>query len=131
MNICNLPIYKKAKEIEDLVEALVSSFDTEKNGREKEICKKMINHSKKLSRKIAAAEGGDIYSLRISNALQIRSFARELQAMLHLSAALKLAHKDYITFIINEINSFRKLFLDWVSTFDKTNDVRDDWYFEV
>lgn len=131
MNISHLPIYKKAKEIEDLVEALVSSFDKTKNGKEKEICKKMISHSKKLSRKIAAAEGGDIYSLRISNALQIRSFARELQAILNLSAVLRLAHKDYIDFVINEIDSFRELFLEWVATFDKTNDVRDDWYFEV
>ena len=86
----------------------------------KEIRKKMISHSKKLSQKIAAAEGGDIYSLRISNALQIRSFAKELQTILNLSAVLKLAHQDYIIFIINEIDSFRELFLDWVATFDKT-----------
>ena len=131
MKICHLPIYQKAKEIEDLTEALVSSFDKTKNGREKEIYKKLISHSKKLSRKIAAAEGGDLYSLRISNALQIRNFARELQTMLNLSAALKLAHKDYIVFIIKEVECFRELFLDWVSTFDKTNDVHDDWYFEV
>jgi hypothetical protein len=131
MKICHLPIYKKAKEIEGLTETLVSSFDNNKKGRNKEISKKLISHSKKLSQKIAAAEGGDIYSLRISNALQIRSFAKELQTMLNLSAALKLAHRDYITFIINEVDRFRELFLDWVSTFDKTNDIHDDWYFEV
>ena len=131
MKISHLPIYQKAKEIEELTETLVSSFDSPNQGRNKEISKKLISHSKKLPKKIAAAEGGDIYSLRISNALQIRTFAKELQTMLNLSAALKLAHRDYITFIINEVDRFRELFLDWVSTFDKTNDIHDDWYFEV
>ena len=131
MKICQLPIYKKAINIEEITEALVSSFDKNNYGKEREICNKMILKSKDITQKIFAAEGGDKYSIRIRYALQIKCAAKELQAMLMMCSMLNLAHEDYISFLIEEVNTFRQLFLDWVASFDKANDVYDEWYFEV
>lgn len=131
MKICQLPIYQKAINIEEITEALVSSFDKNDKGQDKEICLEMISKSKDITQKIYAAEGGDKYSLRIKYALQIKCAAKELQSLLMMCAVLGLAHKDYIHFLTEEIDSFRGLFLDWVASFDKTNDVYDEWYFEV
>lgn len=131
MKICQLPIYQKAINIEEITEALVSSFDKNDKGQDKKICLEMISKSKDITQKIYAAEGGDKYSLRIKYALQIKCAAKELQSMLMMCAMLNLTHKDYIQFLTEEIDAFRGLFLEWVSSFDKTNDVYDEWYFEV
>lgn len=126
-----LPVYQKAKSIQEITEALVNSFDENNFGSKKKICYKMIAQSKKLVSKIAEAEGGDIYSLRIENAFQVRGAARELKSMLYMCSIMQLAHEDYTNFLAEEIDSFRILFLDWVASFDKHNDIYDEWHFKI
>jgi hypothetical protein len=34
---------------------------------------------------------------------------------------------DYLDLLRNEIEEFRLIFIDWVQSFDKTNDIPDNW----
>jgi len=123
-----LTVYQQAKTIAEITEALVDSFD-EKGIND--VCLQLLNFSKTLPEKIAAAECGDFYTLRLENAFYVKCAARELQSLLLYCHALKLAHKDYINFLVRELETFRGLFLHWVATFNKHNDLKDEWFFEV
>ena len=120
-----LPVFKKAMQIAELTRAVVDTFDKEKDFFH--ISERMIENAYILGAKIAGAEGGDIYSLRMENAVIIKINARELLASTSLCKKEKLCDADYLQLLRDEIDEFRKLFIDWVSAFDKTNDIEDDW----
>ncbi|MNE77638.1 hypothetical protein D3C80_1739670 [compost metagenome] len=80
-----------------------------------------------LGAKISGAEGGDLYTLRMENAVIIKIHARELLTQTTLCRMEELAEDKYLQLLRDEINSFRLLFIEWVNNFDKSNDVPDDW----
>jgi hypothetical protein len=121
----DLPVFKKAMQIAELTRAVVDTFDREKdvlNMRES-----MMEHAYILGAKIAGAEGADLYSIRMENAVLIKINARELLASTSWCKEENLCDRDYLQLLRNEIEEFRKLFVDWVENFDKTNDIEDDW----
>jgi len=120
-----LPVFKKAMQIAELTHALVETFDKTKDIFN--LRSQMMENAYILGAKIAGAEGGDIYSLRMENAVLIKINARELLTTTSLCKQQKLCDQDYLQLLRNEIEEFRKLFVDWVATFDRTNDIEDDW----
>lgn len=123
----NLPIYQKAMLIYQLVESLMASLPEEDE---------YIQDTKELIRadamiipaKIAGAEGGDLYSIRMQNAALIREHAMHLYVQVG-SLRFHESYKDleYVKLIRKEIDEFRVLFLDWVNSFDTNNHIWDDW----
>ena len=123
----NLPIYQKAMLIYQLVESLMASLPEEDE---------YIQDTKELMRadamiipaKIAGAEGGDLYSIRMQNAALIREHAMHLYVQVG-SLRFHESYKDleYVKLIRKEIDEFRVLFLDWVNSFDTNNHIWDDW----
>ena len=81
-----------------------------------------------ISAKIAGAEGGDLYSIRMQNAALIREHAMHLYVQVG-SLRFHDSYKDleYVKLIRKEINEFRLLFIDWISSFDTNNHIWDDW----
>ncbi|GAA3768541.1 hypothetical protein [Flavobacterium ginsengiterrae] len=78
--------------------------------------------------KIAGAEGGDFYDLRMENAAIIRKAARELYVQAgSLRFEEGIRDKDYIELLRNTIEEFRLLFVDWVAGFDQWNYIKDSW----
>ena len=71
----NLPIYQKSELIYQLVESLVASLPKDDDFLEstKEI---MRADAMIISAKIAGAEGGDLYSIRMQNAAIIRDIIK-------------------------------------------------------
>lgn len=120
-----LPIFKKAMQIAELTHALVETFDKKKDIFN--LRSQMMENAYILGAKIAGAEGADIYSLRMENAVLIKINARELLTSTSLCKRQKLCDQDYLQLLRDEIEEFRKLFVEWVATFDKTNDIDDDW----
>jgi four helix bundle protein len=120
-----LPVFKKAEQIRELTMRIIDTFDDEKDiFKMKE---QMMLNACTLSAKIAGAEGGDLYTLRMENAVVIKMHARELQAQTSLCKAEKLCNQEYLQLLRDEIEEFRKLFVEWVNTFDKSNDIQDEW----
>ena len=88
----------------------------------------MMEDAMTIPTKIAGAEAGDLYDLRMENAAIIRKAARDLYVQ---AGSLRfeecIPDKDYILLLRKEINEFRLLFIDWVASFDMWNYIKDDW----
>ncbi|POY35205.1 hypothetical protein C3K47_16645 [Solitalea longa] len=123
--IQNLPVYKKAVEVAEITRAICGSIDPEKDLME--VSEQMLTNAYMLGAKIAAAEGGDLYTLRMENAVIIKIHARELMSQTTLCKMEELADEKYLQLLWEEIDSFRRLFVNWVTDFDRNNDIQDEW----
>lgn len=123
----NLPIYQQAEMIYQLVESLMASLPEDDD---------YIQATKDMMRadtmiipaKIAAAEGGNLYSIRMQKAALIREHAMHLYVQVG-SLRFHESYKDleYVTLIRKELDEFKLLFVDWVNSFDTNNHIWDEW----
>lgn len=122
-----LPIFQKAELLFQLVESLAASLpeDNELLQSMKEI---MRADAMMLPAKIAGAEAGNIYSIRMQNAAIIRYHAMSLYTQVGgLRMYDTTIDKDFVKHIRTEIENFRLLFIEWVNNFDTSNYLWDDW----
>lgn len=123
--IANLPIVKKAKLIFDITSEIVDSIDSEQDIlRYSDF---MMEDAMIINAKIAGAEGGDLYNIRMENAVIIKIHAKSLMTY---SRALKfdnILDPVYLELLYNELEEFRLLFIDWVNSFDVSNNIPDGW----
>jgi hypothetical protein len=121
----HLPVMMKAKEIFEIVHSLV---DTLPDDHDLEFLREqMLAEAATIPAKIAGAEGGDIYTLRMENAVVIKLAARALITHTYTCRMFNISDERYLNLLRDSIDEFRELFVDWVNTFDKTNDISDDW----
>ncbi|WPR70791.1 hypothetical protein SLW70_12730 [Flavobacterium sp. NG2] len=126
-NTSNLPIYKKAKLIYQLVESLLASLP-EDDDFIQDTKHFMREDAMMLSAKIAGAEGGDLYSIRMQNAAIIREHAMHLYTQVgSLRMHKNYKELEYIKLVREELDVFRTLFIEWVESFDTTNHIWDEW----
>lgn len=125
----NLPVFKKAEEILQIVHTLKEIIDPEKE--QFPIVELMWSNAILIPAKIMGAEGGDLYSIRIDNAVLIKLAAVEIKGYALLLKVEGLCDENYVTLLRNTIDEFRVDFLDWVAGFDKENDIQDAWNFLI
>ena len=87
----------------------------------------MLENAYMISSKIAGAEAGELYSYRLENAFSIKRYANELLAESVLCETKKIGNQKYIPILKEKIEELRKLFIEWVDSFDKEKDVEDPW----
>lgn len=121
----NLPVMLKAHELSELVQTICDTIDDEKDELHMKEC--MLGLVITLPAKIAGAEGGDLFSIRFDNATIIKLNARELLASTNMLRVNDAVDEKYIQLLRQEIEEFRVLFIEWVKTFDKQNDISDEW----
>jgi hypothetical protein len=121
-----MPIFKKGKEIADLVDAILELADRD-NEMLQEVCGQMRVDAYNLSVKVAGAEGGDLYDLRMEAAAIIRKSARELIVQTHSLNMFGFPHPDYFMLLREAVEEYRLLFIDWVAGFDRSNYHIDRW----
>ena len=124
-NLAQMPIYQKALQIVELATMLTNAFDERKD--QLNIADQMLGNAHVIPAKIAGAEAGDLYTLRMENATIIKIAARELMVQTALCKHMKLANNAYLQLLRDEIEQFRVLYLSWVRGFDKTHDAQDEW----
>ena len=124
--IVELPIYKKAREISDLV-MKIADLIPDDNGHLEDVRRYITENALLLPAKVVAAEGGHIYDLRMENATLVRKYARELMVSYHTLKMHDFEHAEYYMMVRELIEEFRLLFIDWVAGFDQWNYVRDTW----
>lgn len=122
----DLPIYKKAGEIFDLVNNIMDLIP-EDNDRLQSLKSQILSDAILLQAKIAGAEGGDIYDLRMENAAIIRKAARDIMVSIHSLEMFGFKDVDYYEMVRDKIDEFRLLFIDWVAGFDQWNYIIDRW----
>ncbi|MDW8850531.1 hypothetical protein SD960_10540 [Flavobacterium sp. MMLR14_040] len=124
----DMPIYQKAEQIFRLTEGLVQIIPVENEFLQETTVRYMLENAMLIPVKIAGAEGGDLYDLRMENATIIRKAARELYVQAgSLRYEEGITDKDYIELLRNTIEEFRLLFIDWVANFDMWNYIKDSW----
>jgi hypothetical protein len=123
----SLPIFQKAQLLFKLVESFVACLpdDDEYIQATKSI---LLEDAMIIPAKIVAAEGGDLYSIRMQNAALIREHAMNLYVLVG-SFDFQEDYKDkaYLKLIREEVEAFRLLYINWVESFDTNNHIWDDW----
>ena len=122
----NLPIYKKGREIYDVVREITDLIPDD-NEMLQDIRMQMLSDAAMLTVKVAGAEGGDLYDIRMQNAALIRKAANDLMVQNHSLKTFGFEHVEYYSIVRNLIKEYRLLFIDWVEGFDKWNYVIDRW----
>ncbi len=121
-----LPLYKKGKEIFDVVHQ-ISKLIPEENEHLQFIKGEMLSDAGMLTVKIAGAEGGDLYDIRMEAAAIIRKAARDLMVTNHSLEMFGFEEVQYFDIVRELIEEYRLLFIDWVAGFDKWNYIIDRW----
>lgn len=133
-NWADLPVYKKAEAIYDIVMSIEKIDAEEEEGLsdyERDAIAShidyMVENSSMIPAKIAEAVSGDLYDIQMENAAIIRKSARELLTDSAGLVSLGFKDVDYLEILRNEVDEFRVLFAEWVKTFDPENYSIDRW----
>jgi hypothetical protein len=121
-----MPIFKKGKEILDVVYKICELIP-EENRILQELKGQMIVDAAQLSVKVAGAEGGDLYDIRMECAAVIRKAARDLMVQKHALEMFDFNEAEYFQLVRDLIEEYRLLFIDWVASFDSGNYIIDRW----
>jgi hypothetical protein len=122
----NFPIYKKGREIFEVV-MNIADLISEKDEILQDIKEQMLSDAAMLTVKVAGAEGGDLYDIRMQNAALIRKAANDLMVQNHSLEAFGFKYVEYFDLVRDLIEEYRLLFIEWVEGFDKYNYIIDRW----
>lgn len=121
----NLPIVKKAVELFETANAIIGTMNEVTNVLD--VRELMMENALTIPLKIYGAERGNFYILRMENAVIIKIAARELLSQTLHCKTEGLSKSEYLDLLINEIEEFRLLFIEWVNSFDKSDNIPDNW----
>jgi hypothetical protein len=121
-----LPIFQKGKEIYDIVRKITDLIPKE-NEYLRDVKSWMLSDAAQLTVKVAGAETGGLYDLKMENAAIIRKAARDLIIQQHSLESFGFEYVEYYQIIRELIEEYRLLFIDWVAGFDKWDYIIDRW----
>jgi hypothetical protein len=121
-----LPIYLKGQEIFDMI-MKITDLMPENNEHLNEIKSWMLSDAAQLTVKVAGAEAGGLYDLKMENAAIIRKAARDLMVQQHSLDMFGFEYVEYYQIVRDLIEEYRLLFIDWVAGFDKWDYIIDRW----
>lgn len=122
----HLPIFKKGEEIYDVVHEICDLF-SEENELLQSLKVDMLSDAALLTVKVAGAEAGDLYDIKMEAAAIIRKAARDLMIQNHNLEMFGFEYVEYYDIVRKLIEEYRLLFIDWVAGFDKWNYMIDRW----
>ena len=122
----NLPIYKKGEEIYQVTRKICELIP-EDNEHLQYVKGQMLADASLLTVKVAGAEGGDLYDLRMEAAAIIRKAARDLMVSNHSLEMFGFEEVEYFDIVRDLIEEYRLLFIEWVAGFDQWNYIIDRW----
>lgn len=131
-----MPLYKKAMEIRQLVDSIIEiTYEAEmdiESEAESQIIDNCINfmteNSLIIPAKIAGAYSENTpYDRKMENATIIRKAATEVLTDAGMLVLYGFKEAEYLELLQKEIDEFRILFAEWVQTFDIWNYHIDRW----
>ncbi|GAB6013387.1 hypothetical protein [Viscerimonas tarda] len=121
-----LPIYKKGREIQGVVQ-LIAGLIPEDDKHLQWMKSEMLFHAGQLTVKVAGAHNVDLYDLKMEAATFIRKAACDLKVMNHSLKDFGFKEVEYFHIVRQLIEEYRLLFIDWVAGFDKWSYIIDRW----
>jgi len=122
----SLPIFQKGQEIYDVVRKLAELIP-EENDELQHTKGMMLSDASQLVVKVAGAEGGGLYDLKMEAAAIIRKSARDLMVQNHSLKMFGFKEVEYYTIVRDLIEEYRLLFIEWVAGFDQWDYIIDRW----
>ncbi len=123
----SLPVYKKAEEIYELARVIVEVIDDSDKHEHEWLTREILSNATMILGKIANAEGGGLYSLRMYNAVRIRLGIQDMMNAVISTEMFGMNEDDYVQLMRDKVEEFRIEFVAWIRGFDKTHDIPDDW----
>jgi hypothetical protein len=120
-----LPIFRKSEEILELAEVIAEAL--KEDSKREHLAGEIISNAMIMQVKIAGAEGGGLYSLKMQNAVVIKIAAQDMMNAVIFSAMVELNEEDYVQLMRDKVEEFRLEFLNWIRGFDKSYDIPDNW----
>ena len=127
LNPEKLPIFRKGREIFEITSKIADLISDESSEELKSYKQFLVTDAALLTVKVAGAEGGGLYDIKMEAAAFIRKAAKDL--LLHCTGLEMFGFKEihYLDLIRNSVEEYRLLFIDWVNSFDRWNYVIDRW----
>ena len=122
----DLPIYRKGKEIFDVVRQICDVMP-EDDLHFQMLKEQMIFDASQLTVKVAGATAGELYDIKMEAATIIRKAANDLKVMNHSLKFLGFKEVEYYNIVRDLIEEYRLLFIDWVAGFNKWDYIIDRW----
>ena len=120
-----LPIFQKSEEILELAEVIAEAL--KEDSKKEHLASEILSNAMIMQVKIAGAEGGGLYSLKMQNAVVIKIAAHDMLNAVIFSAMVELNEEDYVQLMRDKVEEFRLEFLNWIRGFDKSYDIPDNW----
>ena len=121
----SLPIVQKAGLISDLI--ISFSEHLGETDVEFEYKKILLNSGFEICNKLVIAETSSYFNDKLENALLVKIAIKKILHQLAGMQELGISDVEYSQLIENEIEEFRSLYNNWVSTFDKSITLSDGW----
>jgi hypothetical protein len=120
-----LPIFQRSEEILELAEVIAEVL--KEDSKKEHLASEILSNAMIMQVKIAGAEGGGLYSLKMQNAVVIKIAAQDMLNAVIFSAMVNLNEEDYVQLMRDKVEEFRLEFLNWIRSFDKSYDIPDNW----
>ena len=120
-----IPVYKKAGELFDLAEVIADSLKEDE--MKEHLAVQMLSNAALVQAKIAGAEGGGLYSLRMQNAVLIKLAVQDMFNAVSFASMVEINEEDYVDLMREKVDEFRLVFNEWIRGFDKSYDIPDNW----
>ncbi len=121
----NHPLNKQAREVYEVVNAIVGSMSDEGRDRVGDL---MMDSAMMIRAKLAGALGSKSWLICMQNGAIIRFHAEHLRLSNHSMREFTDTGKDYAQLLRREMETFRELFREWVIEFQAyEDDFEDDW----
>ena len=119
-------VYKKSIDILNLARTMCDMLPDDDHAADTKSL--MMQNAYLVPAKIAGAAAMECYSLMMENAVIIKVNICQLREQLWACKEFHNIEQQYIDVLRNEIETFRKIFVSWVTAFDKENDLPDEWH---
>lgn len=118
------PLMWKCIDIVKLTRAIVGSLD---EARTELYGLSMIHSARLLATKYIEANTNPDYLIKMENAVLMKINARTLYDMTHQLAEESTHAEEHLQLLRDAIGDLKKLFAEWVKTFDKNQRSEDGW----
>ena len=120
-----LPIFKKSEELMDLADIIAEALKDD--DKKEHLASEIVSNAMLIQVKIAGASGGNLYSLKMQNAVQIKLAIHDMFNAVVFSAMVDINEEDYVELMREKVEEFRLEFVEWIRGFDKSYDIPDNW----
>ncbi len=119
-------IYRKSEEIFQTIQT-ITDLIPEDDIYLQETKNHLLENIMVIQAKLSSGIPAKLWDLKMENAAIIRKNARELMVLYHSLNRLGFAEAKYYLIVRSQLEEFRMLFREWVSTFNPKHFITDEW----